>query len=64
MANLAKYANLHEVCTFQMIISVTKYGLLYTKLLFIYLNKTELCFSRKDLEKIVILFHCCLSEVI
>ena len=47
MANLAKYINLHEVCTFQIIIPVTKYKLLYTKLLFIYLNKTIVFLSKR-----------------
>ena len=51
VANLAKYIHLQEVCTFQIIISVTNYELYYTKTVIIYLNKYHLCFYKKDLGK-------------
>jgi hypothetical protein len=49
--NLAKYAHLQEVGRFQIIISVTKYQLFYTKAVIIYINKYQFCFYKKDLEK-------------
>jgi hypothetical protein len=47
--NLAKYVHLQEVGRFQIIISVTKYQLFYTKAVIIYINKYQLCFYKKDL---------------
>jgi hypothetical protein len=49
--NLAKYVHLQEVGRFQIIISVTKYQLFYTKAVIIYINKYQLCFYKKDLGK-------------
>ena len=51
VANLAKYVYLQGLCTFQMNISVTKYGLFYTKSAIIYLVKHQLCSYQKDLGK-------------
>ena len=51
MENLAKYVHLQEVGRFQIIISVTKYQLIYTKAVIIYINKYQLCFYKKDLGK-------------
>jgi hypothetical protein len=49
--NLAKYVHLQEVGTFQIIISVTKIQLFYTKEVTKYINKYQLCFYKKDLGK-------------
>jgi hypothetical protein len=49
--NLAKYVHLQEVGRFQIIISVTKYQLFYTKAVIIYRNKYQLCFYKKYLGK-------------
>ena len=51
MEDLAKYVHLQEVGTFQILISVTKYTLFYTKAVIICINKYQLRFYKKDLGK-------------